>query len=135
MEGVHDHGHARGPRREAAQHPRLGRVRVDDVRPEAPHHPVEADERPQVAPRAYLASEARHRDANDPLARREIEEVPFVGRLLPDDEPGLVSSIFESGGQEDHVYRRTSDVQPGKESQHPHPAPRRRSLEVGHRVF
>ena len=108
-------------------------VGYDDLGPEAAHHAVQADERPQVAPGPHLAPQARHGDAGHTLARREVEQVPLTGRFLPDDEPSLIPSIFEAGGQEDHVNRRTSNVQPGEEPQHPYPASRRRSLEIGHR--
>ena len=99
----------------AAEEPRLRGVRVDDGRPPRAHEAREAHERAQVRKRRDLAAEPGHRLAGHVLLRREREHVALARRLRAHDQPRLVAQGTKTGAQEDHVNRRTPDVQAGED--------------------
>ena len=124
VEGVNHGGNARRPRGEPADEPRLGGVRVDDVRPPRAHEAVKPHERAQVRKRRDLATEPGHRLTSHVLLRREREHVALARRLRSHDQPRLVAQGTKTGAQEDHVNRRTPDVQAGEDPQNAQPSSR-----------
>ena len=120
---VHDRRHPREARGDAAEHSRLGRVRVDDRGTPLAHDAAQAKERAHVGERGDLAAEAGERLAVDLLLAREAAHVALAARLGADDETRLVAALAEVRAQQDHVDGRTPYVEPGEDPQHAHLPP------------
>ena len=120
---VHDRRHPREARGDAAEHSRLGRVRVDDRGTPLAHDAAQAKESAHVGERGDLAAEAGERLAVDLLLAREAAHVALAARLGADDEARLVAALAEVRAQQDHVDGRTPYVEPGEDPQHAHLPP------------
>lgn len=113
---VHDDWDPRGASRKTAEEPGLCSVRMDDGRPPGTEGAMESKERTEVGQRRDLASEPGQPLTCHALLRREIEHVAFPRRLPPNDEARLVAQRLETGAQENHVHRRSPDVQAGEDA-------------------
>jgi hypothetical protein len=115
-----DHGRdTRQPRGDAAEGARLGEVRVNQVRPEAPDLPPEAEESGAVTLEGDLPPEAgdlRERDA--PLRGQALHRA-LVRTYAADHQARLEPRVLQALGQVDGLVRRTADVQAGDD---PHDA-------------
>src|SRR5262245_38448720 len=115
MVGVHHDRHAREAGRKAPEQAGLRGMRVDDRRTELPDHCVNRPKRPKIGQRTNLSPQAGERNAIHPLLVCEVEQVAFSGSLLPDDEPRLIPSSPQAGGEQDDVDGGPAYVEPRKD--------------------
>lgn len=121
VEGVHANRDAGEDRCQPPEHPGLGGVRVDQVRPLRAQQSDEVGERAQVPPHAQLAAERREADEaiEREIAEREIVALGRVGHAR--HEATVVALGIEALRQQDGVQRRPADVQAGDDPEDPNP--------------
>jgi len=104
--------------REAAERPRFGRMRVDDVRPPAPQQFQQSIEGPNIIERADSPSEPRDACVVHASGTSQFFEVALV---LPDDpvrQQCLVSEPAQPVVQDDGVPGGSADIQARDYAQH-----------------
>jgi hypothetical protein len=86
VKGVHHDRDAAEPRGDPAESPRLGRVGVYDVRPEAPHLGHKAEERPHILTAVQGSTEAGYAVRRNLFPVEDVDHLGLARRHVPREE-------------------------------------------------